>query len=187
MKSIFTLFFLLFSVELFSQKDCVYSSDVKDSIGTYKATKDYLMHERYFGNKKTAIYFSLINADGLPSLSVQIIQKDTEFIMAKCFDKNSKIYLQLANGKIFTLLGMDQETCGTFLRKESENIRILTAYFLFMKDNYEELKKSPISLLRIKFSGETEDFVLKSELTSELDKETYYPENYFINFLKCAE
>jgi hypothetical protein len=174
-------------VALFSQKDCVYSSDVKDSIGTYKATKDYLMHERYFGNKKKAIYFSLINADGLPSLSVQIIQKDSEFIMAKCFDKNSKIYLQLANGKIFTLLGMEQETCGTFLRKESENIRILTAYFLFMKDNYEELKKSPISLLRIKFSGETEDFVLKSELTSELDKETYYPENYFINFLKCVE
>jgi hypothetical protein len=187
MKFILSLIFIISSTQLFSQQDCIYSSDVKDTVGTYKVTKDYLMHERFFGNKKSSIYFSLINADGLPSLSVQLIQKDTEFIMAKCFDKHSKLYFQLANGKVITLLGMEQETCGSFLRKETENIRILTGYFLFVKENYEELKKSPISLLRIKFSGESEDFVLKSELLSELDNETYLPENYFINYLKCVE
>lgn len=187
MKSIITLLLTLFTTLVFSQKDCVYNSDVKDSLGIYKSTKDYLIHERYFGNNKTSIYFSLINADGLLSLSIQIIQKDTEFIVAKCFDKNSKIYLQLANGKIFTFIGMEQETCGSLLRNENENIRVLSAYFLFMKENFEELKKSPISLVRIKFSGETQDYVIKPELISELDQSIYNPSNYFIDFLKCIE
>ena len=56
-----------------------------------------------------------------------------------------------------------------------------------MKDTFEELKKSPISLMRIKYAGETVDYIFKSELTSEIDKVTYYPENYFINYLKCIE
>lgn len=187
MKSIITLLLALFTTLVFSQKECIYNSNITDSLGTYKSTKDYLIHERYFGNNKTSIYFSLINADGLLSLSIQIIQKDTEFIVAKCFDKNSKIYLQLANDKIFTLIGMEQETCGSLLRNENENIRVLSAYFLFMKENFEELKKSPISFVRIKFSGETQDFIIKPEITSELDKTIYNPSNYFIDYLKCIE
>jgi hypothetical protein len=31
------------------------------------------------------------------------------------------------------------------------------------------------------------DYVLKKELKSELNNETYYPEDYFINYLKCIE
>ena len=187
MKSIITLLLTLVTTLVFSQKECVYSSDISDSLGTYKSTKDYLMHERYFGNSKNSVYFSLINADGLLSLSIQIIQKDTGFIVAKCFDKNSKIYLQLANGKIFTLLGTDQETCGSLLRHENENIRVLTAYFLFMEENFEELKKSPLSLVRIRFSGETQDYIINPEITSELDATVYNPSNYFMNYLKCIE
>lgn len=187
MKSLLLSITFLFTITSFAQKDCEYSTNVTDSAGVYKSTKEYLIHERFFGNNKTAIYFSLINADGLLSLSIQLIQKDTEFIPAKCFDKNSKIYFQLTNGKIITMLGLEQETCGNSVRNENENARFVTGYFLFMKDSFEDLKNIPISFMRIKYSGDTEDYILKPELRSEFDNTTYFPENYFINFLKCVE
>lgn len=187
MKSILTLLLTLVTTLVFSQKECDYDTDVTDSMGIYKSTKEYIMHERYFGNNKTTMLFSLVNADGLISLNVQIVQKDTEFIAAKCFDKNSKIYLQLSNGKIITLIGIDHETCGDFVRNEGDNVRFISNYFLFMKDSYQELKKSPVDLIRIKFSGETQDYIIKPELTSELNNTTYNPSNYFINYLKCIE
>ena len=187
MKKLLLTLFLFVSITSIAQKDCEYSSNVTDSIGTYKSTNDYLIHERIFGNSQTSIYCSLINVDGLISLNLQMIQISADFIPAKCFDKNSRIYIQLSSGKIITLLGMEQETCGNSVRTNNETRRILTGYFLFMKENYEELKKSTISFIRIKFAGETVDYVTRSELVSEVDKKTYYPENFFINTLKCVE
>ncbi len=187
MKQLFLIFSILFSINGFSQIECNYDTNVNDSIGTYKSTKEYMIHERFFGNSKSSLYFSLVNADGLISLNLQIIQKDSEFISARCLDNNSKVYIQLANGKIVTLKGIEQETCGNFVRNENENIRFLSGYFLFMKDTYEELKKSPIAIIRIKFAGEIQDFIIKSELKSEQNGEIYYPENYFISQLKCVE
>ena len=45
---------------------------------------------------------------------------------------------------------------------------ILDGYFLFTKNNYEELKKSPINLMRIQFTNGAKDFVIKKEIQSEL-------------------
>ncbi|MBY0486896.1 MAG: hypothetical protein K2P85_06915 [Flavobacteriaceae bacterium] len=185
-KLISTLFFLV-TLTSFAQKECEYSSDVKDSIGSYKATKDYLFHERVFGNSQTSIFFSLINADGLLSLNMQMVQKSSDFISAKCFDGNSKIYIQLTNGKIVTLVGMDQETCGLAVRNNNETSRILSGYFLFMKSTFEDLKTVPISFIRVKYSGETVDYVAKNELVSEIDKKTYNPDHFFMDYLKCIE
>jgi len=187
MKKIIAFIIFLFSINSFAQKDCAYSTNVNDSLGSYKSTKDYVVYERVFGNNQTTIFFSLINADGLLSLNVQMVQKSNDFIPAKCFDKNSKIYFQLNNGKVVTLLGIDQESCGNAVRNEEVNNRILGGYFLFMKDTFEELKKSPISFIRIKFAGETVDYITKAELVSEIDKNTYTPDQFFLNFLKCVE
>ncbi|WP_298396257.1 hypothetical protein [Flavobacterium sp.] len=186
-KLILSLLFLVLALNTVAQTDCEYSSNVTDSLGTYKSTKEYLMHERVFGNSKTSIYFSLINADGLLSLNVQLISKSTDFIAARCFDKNSKIYIQLTNGKIITLIAPETETCGNAVMNEKENIRVLNGYFLFSKNNFDELKNATISFIRIKFSGETIDYITKSALTSEIDKNTYFPENYFIKYLKCVQ
>lgn len=187
MKKYLLLVLILQSFYSFSQIECEYSTNVTDSLGTYKSTKDYVVHERVFGNNQTSIFFSLINAEGLASLSIQIIQKSTEFIPARCLDKNSKVFFQLSNGKVVTMLPVEQESCGNSVRNENENARILTGYFLFIKDTFEELKKSPVSLMRIKYTTETVDYVLRNELISEVDKKTYSPENYFINYLKCIE
>lgn len=187
MKKFTILIALFISIPSFAQSDCEYSTNVKDSMGIYKSTINYVMHEKVFGNSQTSIFFSLINADGLPSLSMQIIQKSAEFIPAKCLDKSSKIYVQLQNGKIISLLGLDVETCGTFVRNNNENCRIVSAYFLFLKDTMEELKKSPIAIFRIKYAGETIDYIAKETLVSEVDKKTYHPDHFFMDYLKCIE
>jgi aryl-phospho-beta-D-glucosidase BglC (GH1 family) len=187
MKKFLLLLLLFLSTYTFAQKDCEYSINAKDSIGSYKSTQDYVIHERVFGNNQTSLFFSLINADGLLSLNVQMVQKSIDFISAKCFDKNARIYIQLTNGKVITLLGIDQETCGNSIRNNNETSRLLSGYFLFMKDTYEELKSNPISYIRIKFAGETIDYITKSDLISEVDKKTYHPNHFFMDYLKCIE
>ena len=61
--------------------------------------------------------------------------------------------------------------------------RVNSGVFMFAKDNYSELKNSPVSMMRIKYLTETEDYVLKKELKSELNNQTYYPAPYFIDNL----
>jgi hypothetical protein len=188
MKNYLLLVLLISSSLIFSQNECEYSSNFTDSLGTYKATKDYLMHERVFGGKNTSINFSLVNNDGLISLSVQTITSSNEFIKANCYNNRSKIYFQLANSKIVNLISVNEgDDCGTSIFKNGLNYRILTGNFLFIKDGYEELKKSPITLMRIVYNSETIDYIIKEELVSEIDSKTYQPEKYFINFLKCVE
>jgi hypothetical protein len=188
MKYLFSLTILLFSLSLFAQKPCEYSVNVTDSLGTYKSTKEYLISEKVFAGSAKYIFFSLAVTDGLPVLNVQFIQKSKEFMKATCFDKNSKLYLQLSNGKIITLLHIDSENCGTMIRDEKGyDNRVTTGTFMFMKDTYLELKNAPISLMRIQYTTETEDYILKKEFKSELNNQVYEPENYFVYYLKCIE
>ncbi|MCV2483347.1 hypothetical protein OD917_00305 [Flavobacterium sp. SH_e] len=188
MKQLFILTIFLLTFTAFAQKPCEYSANVTDSIGTYKVTNEYLMSEKYFGGNFNYIFFSLAQTDGLPTLNMQAIQKSKDFIKANCFDKNSKIFLQLENGKIVTLMHINQETCGTLIRDEKGfDNRVNTGIFMFMKDNYEELKKSPISLMRVKYLTNTEDYIVKSELTSELTGKVTHPNTYFMENIRCVE
>lgn len=188
MKQLITLTFFLLTVNLFAQKNCEYSVNVTDSLGTYKSTKEIMISEKNFAGTASYIFFSLAQTDGLPTLNVQMIKKSKEFTKANCFDKNSKLYIQLSNGKIVTLIHIDQESCGTLIRDDKGfDNRVNTGIFMFMKDNFEDLKKSPISMIRIKYLTDTEDYVLKREFTSELDNKVYRPDNYFIDNIKCVE
>lgn len=187
MKLITTLLFLI-TFSAFSQKPCDFTTDVSDSIGTYKSTKEYLVYEKNFAGKSSYIFTSLVLTDGVPSLSVQFLEKSFDFIKARCFDKNSRIYLQLNNGKIVTLLPVGQEVCGSMIRDDKAmNNRILTGNFLFLKENYEALKESQVTFMRVKYGMDTEDYIFKTELISELNKETYQPENYFLDYFHCLE
>ncbi len=188
MKHLLAIAIFLFSLQSFAQKPCEYTTDVTDSIGTYKSTKEYMIAEKNFAGTSSYIFFSLAVADGMPLLNVQLIQKSKGFMKANCFDKNSKLFLQLNNGKVVTLLHMDQENCGTMLRDDKGfDNRITPGTFMFMKDSFEELKKSPVSMMRIKYLTDTEDYVLKKQFTSELNNEVYEPETYFIQNIDCAK
>jgi hypothetical protein len=126
--------------------------------------------------------------DGTPTLNLQMIQKSKDFIKANCFDKNSKLFFQLNNGKIVTLVHIDQENCGTLIRdNEGFDNRLLMGNFMFIKGSFEDLKSSPVNLMRIKYFTDLDDYVIRKEFTAELDNQVYQPENYFTNFLHCIE
>ncbi len=186
MKIAVRLLILIFPMFLMAQKPCDFSVKVSDSLGTYRATKNYLMYERNFAGASNYIYFSIALTDGLPTLNMQMIAKSKDFIKAHCFDKNSRLYLQLANGKIITLIHTDSESCGNSIRgDEGMNNRVLTGFFLFPKGSIEELQMSSISLMRIKYSTETVDYVVRPEIKSEMDNVVYMPESYFQDTLHC--
>ncbi len=188
MRQLILLFFFLVSIHLFAQKPCEYSVNVTDSIGTYKSTKEYMIYEKNFAGNTNYIFFTLALTDGLPTLNLQLIQKSKAFLKANCFDKESKMFLQLNNGKIITLLHIDQENCGSMVRDDKGfDNRILTGTFMFLKGSIEDLKSSPVNLMRIKYLTDIDDYVMQKEFKSELNNEIYQPENYFINNLKCIQ
>jgi hypothetical protein len=188
MKYLTGFIFFLTITSNFAQKACDFTTNVTDSIGSYKTTKEYLLYEKNFAGNATYIFGSLILTDEKALFNLQLIEKSADFIKAKCLDKNSRIFLQLNNNKIVTLSFASDESCGTLVRDDKGlNNRILSGYFNINKSDYENLKQSQISFIRIKFVPDTADFVMKKELKSELNNEVYQPESYFINFVHCLE
>ena len=188
MKRAVLLTLFLIGTTLFAQKPCEYSANITDSIGTYKTTKEYMIYEKNFAGDFKYIFFSLASTNGTPTLNINFIQKSKDFLKANCFDKNSKLFLQLNNGKIITLLHVDQESCGTMVRDDKGfDNRILTGSFMFLKGSMEELKNSPVNMMRIKYLTDTEDYVLKKEFQSELNNQVYEPETYFLNNIHCVD
>ncbi|MGL2994647.1 hypothetical protein [Flavobacterium sp. TSSA_36] len=187
-KYLFVTLFTVISFTLSAQKNCEYSTNVTDSLGSYKVTKEYLISEKNFAGTASYIFFSLALTDGVPTLNIQLIQKSKAFMKANCFDKNSKLYLQLNDGSIISLIHKDQENCGTLLRDDKGfDNRVTSGEFYFVKDGFEKLKNSPLSIMRIKYLTDIEDYVVKKEFISELDGKTYEPESYFIKHISCIE
>lgn len=188
MKKIALTFFVVFNFSVFAQKPCEIDTDISDSAGTYKLTKQYMIFERSFAGNSTNIFFSLINTNGILGVEAQLLQRSMDFVKASCFDAGSRIYIQLQNGKIVTLIHTGPDSCGTYIGdNKNGNNRILTSAFLFAKNNYEDLKVSPVTYMRIQFAGVTNDYPFKTGFVSELDKTMYEPENYFVNYIKCVE
>lgn len=188
MKQAVLLILFLISNALFAQKPCEYSTNVTDSIGSYKSTKEYMIYEKNFAGKKSYIFYSLSLTDDLPTLNLQLIQKSKDFLKANCFDKNSKLFLQLNNGKVITLLHIDQENCGSMVRDDNGfDNRLLVGTFVFLKGSFEDLKTSPVNMMRIKYLTDIEDYVIRKEFQSELNKQVFEPETYFINYINCIE
>lgn len=188
MKYLVCLIFFLTVTSNFAQKACDFTTNVIDSIGSYKTTKEYLLYEKNFAGNATYLFGSLIITDEKSLFNFQLIEKSADFIKAKCLDKNSKIFLQLNNNKIITFSFASEESCGTLVRDEKGlNNRILSGYFNINKADYENLKQAQISFIRVKFAPDVADFVMRKEFKSELNNEVYLPESYFINFAHCLE
>ncbi len=187
MKQLLFSIIILLTINLFAQKPCDYSVNVKDSLGTYKETKSNIVQEHVFGNTSKYVFFALAITDEMPTLTVQILQKSKDFIKVNCFNKNSRLFLELENGKIVTLIAADQENCGAPVKDDlGFNNRILSGTFMFLKGTLEDLQTSPVSSMRIKFTTETLDYIFKKKLVSEMDGKTYNPGSYFIDNLACV-
>lgn len=172
-----------------AQIECTYSVQDTTKGQELRTTTDYLMHERSFGGSGQFMFFSLSDDMGTPVLNFQLLAKSKEFPKMYCLDKSSRIYIQLANNKIVTLICANDEQCGMLIYdgEEKNNIRALTSSFLFMKGSLQDLEASPITFIRVKYTGETIDYPIKRELTSETNGKTYRPETYFIDYLKCVK
>ena len=191
MKRLILTLFFFGTLTLTAQKNCVYETNISDSIGTLKTTEKYLVNEMVFGNTTKYVFLSLMNVSGYPMLNFQTITKTKDFQKVSCFDKNSRIYFQLTNGKIYTLIAAEENNnCGTIIPDESKqyNINLLTSNFLFMKADLEDLKKYPVVLMRVRYGADNSiDYIFNKELKSDTIKGNYAPETYFINYFKCIE
>lgn len=175
---------------LLSQKNnCQYDFQEETDSTYLKITSKKLIYEKNFGNSKEFIQFGLMNNNGMPILEFQQIQKNTDFIPVKCLNNTSRLIFQLQNGKIISLLCVTKDVCSTLAYNEVEkaNIRILSASFVFTKNNYEFLKSSPIILMKIQYLGESKDFVIENVIDSKILNETFYPSDFFIKNMHCIE
>lgn len=190
MKKLFTCLLLGITLAAGAQtKDCDYTVVSGNDGQEMKSTKEALMHEKVFAGSSQFMFFSLSNNDGVPVLNFQLLAKSKEFPKVYCLDRTSKIYIQLSNGKIITLISATEDQCSGLIYDSTEknNIRVLTGMFLFTKGSLEELEKNAISFIRVKYVDELVDYPLKKELVSESMGQKYYPEAYFINNLKCIQ
>ena len=172
-----------------SQKPCEFSDNFKDSIGSYKKTKEILVYEKIFGNHQEQIFFSLISDDNTLFLNLNTIKKDTQFIKTECYDPSSKVFIQLTNKKIIPLFYADDQSCSNLLDVGDSKVflRLHVGYFLFPKNLYQELKEHPIEFIRIKNTQITKDFYVKDLLISEISKQSSRPANFFVDFLHCID
>ncbi|SHI86876.1 hypothetical protein [Flavobacterium terrae] len=172
----------------FAQKQpCKFEINTTDSLGVYKETPSHLVYEKVFGNSSQLVFLSIGSDNSTPFLKLQIIQKSKDFIIPKCIDKNSRIYFQLTNGKIYTLVNASNDKCDNLIFNETdkENNRLLDCTFLFLKNDFEDLKKFPIMLMKIKLASDEKEYIISKELISEKINTKSNPESFFIDNLHC--
>ena len=96
--------------------------------------------------------------------------------------------LELSNGKQVKLVNsIDTETCNDlhYDAENKNNLRILAGFFYFTPENFEDLKKEKVYLIKITATTGDVNFVIKPELTSEIYKDKSTPDTYFMDYLKC--
>lgn len=189
MKKLLLFAFTLISLSVNAQTECKTTEEKNEDGSVVKSTPDHLMYEKVFAGSSQFLFFSLSSHDGTPVLNLQLLAKSKDFPKAYCLDKTSRVFVQLTNGKIITLISALDEQCSGLVydAAEKNNIRILTGMFLFTKGSLEELESNAISFIRVKYATETVDYPVKKELNSETMAVKYYPESYFINTLKCIK
>lgn len=190
MRFYFTFILLLIqSITFCQKKPCTFETNIADSLGVYKETGTHLVYERVFGNSSQLVFLALASDNGTPVLKMQLIQKSKDFISPKCIDKNSRIYFQLTNGKIYTLINASNDKCDNLIFNDTdkENNRLLDVSFLFMKNDFEDLKKFPIMLMKIKLATDEKEYVISKELISEKIGLKSNPEKFFIDNYPCLE
>ena len=188
MKKIFFLFLFISSFSFAQNKDCEFEINEETDSTYTKVLPEKFVYESVFGSTTRLLSFKLYNIDGVLGLNIQFIQKSSSFLTPTCIDKNTKIFLQLSNGKEVKLINaIDQENCTTlnYDPETKNNIRVLNGYFNFTKENFEFLKTEKVYLVRIVTITGEENFILNPELKSEINKETSQPDSFFIKYLPC--
>lgn len=190
MKTFFKLatFFLLTNLSFSQDKACDFEIDIATDTSSTRVLKDKIIDESIFGNTTSFLTFKMFEVDGVLGVNFQYLQKSKDFLSPICIDKTTKIILDLSNGKQVKLVNSaDTETCNELQYDaiNKNNIRVLTGFFYFAPENFQDLKTEKVYLIKITATTGDVNFVIKPELNSEIYKEKSTPDTYFIDYLKC--
>lgn len=188
MRYIIAFFFI--SLFATAQKPCEYDFEMKNDSIDFRETKKQLIYEKEFGKRSDYSFVSLINDNGYVMLNFQRVQKSDNFIEMICFDKDTRMYLELTNGKIYTLIHINNDVCSSRVPdlENKSNIRLLNTSFFFTEDDYDDIKKFPVFMLKIRFGVKEEiSYVMEKELISKSLETSSNPDRIFMNYYKCVE
>jgi hypothetical protein len=180
---------LLFINLSFSQdKICDFEMNIVTDTSSTRVLTDEIIDENVFGNTTSFLTFKMFEVDGVLGINFQYLQKSKDFLSPICIDKNTKIYLELSNGKQVKLINStDAEACNDlqYDAVNKNNVRVLAGFFYFTPENFQDLKTEKIYLIKITANTGDVNFVIKPTLNSEIYKTKSTPDTYFIENLKC--
>lgn len=190
MKTLFKLTALLLFTNLsFTQvKPCDFEINVATDTSSTKVLKDKIIDESIFGNTTSFLTFKLFEVDGILGVNFQYLQKSKDILTPICIDKNTKILLDLSNGKQVKMINSTElETCNELQYDaiSKNNVRVLSGFFYFTPENFQDLKTEKVYLIKITANTGDVNFVIKPELNSEIYNEKSTPDTFFIDYLKC--
>lgn len=181
--------FLLLSNFTFSQdKTCDFEIDIVTDSSSTRVLKDKIIDESVFGNTTSFLTFKLFEVDGFLGVNFQYLQKSKDFLSPICIDKNTKMVLELSNGKQVKLINSNEIIVCNDLQYDAvnkNNVRILNGFFYFSPENFQDLRTEKVYLIKLTANTGDVDFVIKPNLDSEIYKTKSTPDTYFIDNLKC--
>jgi hypothetical protein len=180
---------LLFINFSFSQdKICDFETNIVTDTSSTRVLTDEIIDESIFGNTTSFLTFKMFEVDGILGLNFQYLQKSKDILMPICIDKNTKIILELSNGKQVKLINSTElEACNDIQYDaiNKNNVRVLTGFFYFTPENFQDLKTEKVFLIKIAAITGDVNFIIKPQLNSEIYKTKSTPDTYFIENLKC--
>lgn len=183
-----TALLLLTNLSFSQDKACDFEIDVATDTSSTRVLKDKIIDESVFGNTSSFLTFKMFEVDGVLGLNFQYLQKSKDFLTPICIDKNTKVYLELSNGKQVKLINSsDTETCNElqYDALNKNNVRVLNGFFYFTPENFQDLKTEKVYLVKITATTGDVNFVIKPTLNSEIYKTKSTPDTYFMDYLKC--
>ena len=183
-----TVLLILTNLSFAQDKACEFEIDIVTDTSSTRVLKDKIIDESVFGNTTSFLTCKLFEVDGILGVNFQYLQKSKDFLSPICMDKNTKIFLELSNGKQVKLVNStDLETCNELQYDaiNKNNLRVLSGFFYFTPENFIDLKTEKVYLIKIAANTGDVNFVVKPELNSEIYKTKSTPDTYFIDNLKC--
>lgn len=169
-------------------KICDFEINIVTDTSSTRVLTDEIIDENVFGNTTSFLTFKMFEVDGTLGINLMYLQKSKDILSPICIDKDTKIILELSNGKQVKLVNSSEVKVCNELQYDAvnkNNVRVLNGFFYFSPENFEDLKKEKVYLVKITAGTGDLSFVVKPQLNSEIFKTKSTPETYFIENLKC--
>ena len=180
--------FLFINLTFSQDKICDFEMNIVTDTSSTRVLTDEIIDESIFGNTTSFLTFKMFEINGVLGINFQYLQKSKGFLSPICIDKSTKIFLELSNGKQVKLINSaDLESCNELQYDaiNKNNVRVLSGFFYFSPENFQDLKTEKVYLIKIKANTGDLNFVIKPILNSEIYKTKSTPDTYFMENLKC--